>query len=87
MNATSTHDTKRSEDVRARINTLSEIVEEWEDLLKRWKSLNEAKKISVGGRPAPDPNEEIFLIPDTDRRLASSIRRKFPLSDSARTTW
>ncbi|MGA2404752.1 MAG: malto-oligosyltrehalose synthase, partial [Syntrophobacteraceae bacterium] len=61
MNATSTHDTKRSEDVRARINTLSEIVEEWEDLLQRWKSLNEAKKISVSGRPAPDPDEEIFL--------------------------
>jgi (1->4)-alpha-D-glucan 1-alpha-D-glucosylmutase len=61
MNATSTHDTKRSEDVRARINTLSEIVEEWEDLLQRWKSLNEAKKISVDDRPVPDPNEEIFL--------------------------
>ena len=61
MNATSTHDTKRSEDVRARINTLSEMVEEWEDLLERWKSLNENKKISVNGGPAPDPDEEILL--------------------------
>src|SRR5208337_3255318 len=61
MNATSTHDTKRSEDVRARINILSEIVEEWEDSLQRWKGLNHAKKISVDGDLAPDPNEEIFL--------------------------
>ncbi|MGA2229040.1 MAG: malto-oligosyltrehalose synthase, partial [Syntrophobacteraceae bacterium] len=61
MNATSTHDTKRSEDVRARINILSEIVEEWEALLQRWKSLNHARKISVDGDLAPDPNEEIFL--------------------------
>ena len=61
MNATSTHDTKRSEDVRARINILSEIVEEWEDLLQRWRSLNQARKISVHGDLAPDPNEEIFL--------------------------
>ena len=33
MNATSTHDTKRSEDVRARVNVLSEIPEEWEKRL------------------------------------------------------
>ena len=61
MNATSTHDTKRSEDVRARINVLSEIAEQWEDVLQRWKSLNQAKKILVGGVEAPDPNEEIFF--------------------------
>ncbi len=61
INATSTHDTKRSEDVRTRINTLSEIPEEWETLLERWKGLNQGKKILVGGEPAPDPNEEIFL--------------------------
>ncbi|HJQ36520.1 MAG TPA: malto-oligosyltrehalose synthase [Thermoanaerobaculia bacterium] len=37
MNATSTHDTKRAEDVRARINVLSEIPDEWQRALKRWK--------------------------------------------------
>lgn len=61
MNATSTHDTKRSEDVRARINVLSEIVEEWEDLLQRWRDMNRAKKITAGGMQVPDPNEEIYL--------------------------
>jgi (1->4)-alpha-D-glucan 1-alpha-D-glucosylmutase len=38
--ATSTHDTKRSEDVRARINVLSEIPEEWETKLQEWHKLN-----------------------------------------------
>lgn len=61
MNATSTHDAKRGEDVRTRINTLSEIVEEWEDLLQRWKLLNAAKRVEVDGASAPDPNEEVFL--------------------------
>ncbi len=61
MNATSTHDTKRSEDVRARINVLSEIVEEWGDLLQRWKSLNQPQKILVAGVEVPDPNEENFF--------------------------
>jgi (1->4)-alpha-D-glucan 1-alpha-D-glucosylmutase len=42
MLASSTHDTKRSEDVRARISLLSEIPEEWEQVLKEWAALNEA---------------------------------------------
>ena len=49
MNATSTHDTKRGEDVRARINTLSEIAEEWEELIERWKRLNAPKRVSGRG--------------------------------------
>jgi len=61
MNATSTHDTKRGEDVRARINTLSEIAGDWEDLFQRWKTLNQAKKTPINGKATPDPNEEIFL--------------------------
>ncbi|MDR3568871.1 MAG: malto-oligosyltrehalose synthase [Syntrophobacteraceae bacterium] len=61
MNATSTHDTKRGEDVRARINILSEIVEEWEELLKEWRLLNAPQKGSGATVSAPDPNEEIFL--------------------------
>lgn len=38
--ATSTHDTKRSEDVRARINLLSEIPQAWKDAAARWSALN-----------------------------------------------
>ncbi len=40
MVATSTHDTKRSEDVRARINLLSEIPEKWFEAVRRWTAMN-----------------------------------------------
>lgn len=59
MNTTTTHDTKRSEDVRARINVLSELPSEWNRSLNRWSGWN--KKTRVNGRPVPDPNEEILL--------------------------
>ena len=59
--ATSTHDTKRSEDVRARINVLSELPREWRAALTRWARLNARKRISVQGRVAPDRNEEYLL--------------------------
>lgn len=59
--ATSTHDTKRGEDVRARINVLSEMPDEWGRCLKRWNGLNRAKHRIVEGRLAPDRNEEYLL--------------------------
>ena len=43
MAATSTHDTKRSEDVRARIALLSEMPAEWHDTVLRWRNMNEPK--------------------------------------------
>ena len=61
MNATSTHDTKRSEDVRARINVLSELPGEWEKRIFQWSRWNEGKKKSIEGRPVPDRNEEILV--------------------------
>jgi (1->4)-alpha-D-glucan 1-alpha-D-glucosylmutase len=61
LNATSTHDTKWSEDVRARINVLSEIPEAWHQRLGRWSRLNRDKKVETGGRLAPSPNEEVLL--------------------------
>src|SRR5207249_8986642 len=59
--ATSTHDTKRSEDVRARIDVLSELPREWRTALTRWTRLNGRKKLSVQGRVVPDRNEEYLL--------------------------
>jgi len=61
MNATTTHDTKRSEDVRARISVLSEIPEQWEEHLNRWAELNAVHKVDIAGHKAPDANEEYFL--------------------------
>ena len=61
MLATSTHDTKRSEDVRARINVLSEIPGQWRKALSRWSRQNRKHKIIVDGKPAPNRNEEYLL--------------------------
>jgi (1->4)-alpha-D-glucan 1-alpha-D-glucosylmutase len=61
MNATSTHDTKWSEDVRARINVLSEIPGEWKARLAHWTEINRTKKTMIDGRAAPSPNEEVLL--------------------------
>ena len=61
MLATSTHDTKRSEDVRARINVLSEIPEQWREGLSRWSRQNRKVKMIVDGKPAPSRNEEYLL--------------------------
>ncbi len=59
--ATTTHDTKRSEDARARINVLSEIPTKWYRSLLRWRALNETKKVVVNGYPTPDANEEYLF--------------------------
>ena len=59
--ATSTHDTKRSEDVRARLTTLSEIPREWAQASRRWQKLNRRHKKEIDGEDAPDANEGYLL--------------------------
>lgn len=61
MLATTTHDTKRSEDARARLNVLSELAPAWRRHLRRWMTLNNARRVDVDGRSVPDPSAEIFL--------------------------
>ena len=61
MNATATHDTKRGEDVRARLNVLSEIPEEWEKQVKTWSEINRPQKSNVRGKEVPVPNDEYFF--------------------------
>jgi (1->4)-alpha-D-glucan 1-alpha-D-glucosylmutase len=58
---TSTHDNKRSEDVRARINVISEFPPEWQTLVQRWARLNRSRKRAVEDEPAPSPNDEYLL--------------------------
>ena len=57
----STHDTKRSEDVRARINVLSEMPEAWQTCLERWSRQNDAQKIALEDLRVPSPDEEYLL--------------------------
>jgi (1->4)-alpha-D-glucan 1-alpha-D-glucosylmutase len=61
MLSTSTHDTKRSEDVRARINVLSEIPGKWNEHVIQWSRYNRKIKPVVEGRRVPDRNEEYLL--------------------------
>ncbi len=61
MNATSTHDTKRGEDVRARLNVLSEIPKQWQTQVINWSRLNKHKKKFINGLRAPDKNDEYFI--------------------------
>jgi len=61
MNATSTHDSKRSEDVRARINVLSEIPDAWRACLTRWRRWNAVHRTALDGVQVPDANEELFI--------------------------
>jgi (1->4)-alpha-D-glucan 1-alpha-D-glucosylmutase len=62
MLATSTHDTKRGEDVRNRLNVLSEMPRQWASCVRRWRRMNASyKKTLDDGRVAPNPNEEYLI--------------------------
>jgi (1->4)-alpha-D-glucan 1-alpha-D-glucosylmutase len=61
MNASATHDSKRGEDVRARLNVLSEIPQLWEDNLRQWHDLNRNRRRLHHDAVVPDKNEEYFL--------------------------
>jgi (1->4)-alpha-D-glucan 1-alpha-D-glucosylmutase len=61
LNATSTHDTKRGEDVRARVNVLSELSDEWAACLGRWSRWNRPHGRMVAGHRTPAPHEEVLL--------------------------
>lgn len=101
MIATSTHDNKMSEDVRARLYALSEIPEEWRAWLLEWRDLNRGHKASVDGHDAPDSNEEYRLYQvllgawplgadSTDEAFRERIRtyfRKAVNEAKLNTTW
>lgn len=61
LSATATHDTKRGEDVRARLDVLSEIPAEWRRQLQAWGRLNRGRKQTLKRRRVPDRNDEYFL--------------------------
>jgi (1->4)-alpha-D-glucan 1-alpha-D-glucosylmutase len=82
MNATATHDTKRGEDMRARLNVLSEIPTAWIDRVKVWADLNADKKPKISGKAVPNRNDEYFLyqtlvgaFPFVDSEFAEFVDR------------
>jgi (1->4)-alpha-D-glucan 1-alpha-D-glucosylmutase len=61
MLASATHDTKRGEDTRARIDALSEMPDEWARRVARWHVYNRARLGEAGGSPAPSLRDEYVL--------------------------
>jgi (1->4)-alpha-D-glucan 1-alpha-D-glucosylmutase len=61
MLATTTHDTKRSEDVRARLNVLSEIPGEWRNTVQRLTRINKRWRREVDGEAAPSLADEYLF--------------------------
>ena len=61
MLATSTHDTKRGEDARSRINVLSEVPDAWQTALMRWRRCNAPNRTRLPSGRAPDANDEYLF--------------------------
>jgi (1->4)-alpha-D-glucan 1-alpha-D-glucosylmutase len=61
LSTTSTHDTKRGEDMRARLNAVSELPGAWKSAVARWRAVNRHFKTQVHGAFAPDRNEEYHI--------------------------
>lgn len=61
MLASSTHDTKRSEDVRARLAVLSELPKMWEQKTTQWARMNRSRKMIVDEEQFPDANDEYLI--------------------------
>lgn len=61
MNAISTHDTKRGEDARARLNTLSDIPVRWMEVSSQWRKENSRYKANKNGREIPSANDEYLI--------------------------
>jgi (1->4)-alpha-D-glucan 1-alpha-D-glucosylmutase len=103
MLTVSTHDTKRSADVRARLDVLSEVPAEWARRLQLWHRLNLPNKTTVAGRRVPDPGTvshllqamvgiwplEPLAVGDLDllRRRLSDYMEKAVREAKLRTTW
>ncbi|HLU99903.1 MAG TPA: malto-oligosyltrehalose synthase, partial [Acidobacteriota bacterium] len=79
LNASTTHDTKRSEDVRARLNVLSELADEWQAAWQDWHSMNRSFRCRVKGKAVPERNMELLLY--------TSLLGAWPLSEKEEETF
>ncbi|MDF5727714.1 MAG: malto-oligosyltrehalose synthase [Rhizonema sp. PD38] len=82
MNATATHDTKRGEDTRARLNVLSEIPDEWEKQVRTWSEINRSYKKTIKRSTMPARNDEylfyqtlVGVYPFVESEYASCVER------------
>jgi len=82
MSTTSTHDTKRGEDTRARLNVLSEIPEEWQKQVRIWYDINRSHRKTIKRLTMPDRNDEylfyqtlIGVFPFFEQEYSSCVER------------
>lgn len=61
LNATATHDTKRGEDARIRLNVISTDPERWIQMVEEWFAINKPHRSVVDGKEAPSKNDEYFI--------------------------
>jgi (1->4)-alpha-D-glucan 1-alpha-D-glucosylmutase len=83
LNAATTHDTKRGEDSRIRLNVLSAQPQEFIDAVTGWRQLNRSLVTWTNGRPAPSANDEYLIyqalvggFPD-DLVVTDNFRERF----------
>ncbi len=74
LNTTSTHDTKRGEDARARLNVLSDLPHLWIEHINKWRIINRPFKKINGGNEIPTVNDEYFIY----QTIISSISSGSP---------
>lgn len=79
LNATATHDTKRGEDARLRLNVLSEFPDKWKHHVKKWMTINKKFRTELGGQSAPTVNDEYFIY--------QSVAGGFPEDFNATEEW
>jgi (1->4)-alpha-D-glucan 1-alpha-D-glucosylmutase len=84
--ATNTHDTKRSADLRARLDALTAQPDVWARHVSRWRRLNKPRKRTVRGKPTPDTNLE-YLFYQTLLGLWPAPRRERRADDLPDREW
>ena len=82
MLGTSTHDTKRGEDTRARLAVLSEMPDEWERQVKTWSRMLRARRGDVAGTAPPDTQRRIPVLSAPARGLARRTDRNVTQPDA-----
>jgi len=83
MLATSTHDTKRSEDVRARLSVLSEIPDNWQERVLRWMDYNSGRYTYNLDKRIPSNNDEYLLYQTLVGTYPLTVEKPEDLADFA----
>lgn len=77
LNATATHDTKRGEDARVRLNVLSRIPEAWREHVTQWLRINKPFRKTINGKTVPELNDEYFIY----QSLVGGFPEDFKVTD------